>query len=99
MSTNYYDRNGRPITEAKWSILTNNPDYRLVFATSVAGATVSTLWFGMELSRDDDGRPQIFETLVRGGSSDGRIERYATLYAASVGHANVVRLLDEETQP
>lgn len=95
----YYDRNALPIDSSMWQRLMEDVDYRLVHVTPVAGATVSTMWFGMELSRDGDGRPQIFETLVRGGSSDGQIERYATLYAASVGHKEIVRRIAEETKP
>ena len=58
--------------------------------------TVSTVFLGVDHSVT--GRPpQLFETLVFGGSLDGEQERYSTRAEALAGHAAMVKRIKGET--
>lgn len=66
-----------------------NDDKRVVGETKVRGATVSTVFLGLDHSL---GRktPVLFETLVFGGSMDGECNRYETWDEAEKGHQKMV---------
>ena len=87
----YYDRQGSPITMNQWAAMFKDWDVKNVAQSDVgvSGDTVhvSTVWLGMNHQWMPDGRPLIFETLVQGGSLSQEMDRYATEAEALTGHA------------
>jgi len=86
----YYDRQGNPISMNQWSAMFKDWDAKNVAQTDVgvSGGTVhvSTIWLGLDHNWGG-GPPLIFETLVQGGSLDQEMDRYTTEAEALAGHA------------
>lgn len=62
---NYYDKDGSPITLAQWVAKFQDRQYSRVDLTEFNKDTyVSTVWLWLELGRDSDGNPLIFETMA-----------------------------------
>jgi hypothetical protein len=78
----------------RWIQVADTIDGRRVgYLSDVGNSTVSTVFLGYEIDRDESGKPLVYETLVRGGEWDGEGDRYASLTDAIRGHARtVVRL-------
>lgn len=85
--TGYYDRDGKPITPAAWADLFDDWPYKQIASTKINGATVSTVWLGLNHQWSSEGPPLIFETMIFGGHLDGAQWRYTTEQQARVGHA------------
>lgn len=91
--SDYYDRDGMPITNNLWAKLLENSDYkRVAFDKGDNGEKVSTVWLGLDHSFDDgDGPPMIFETMVFDSEGeDEYTERYSTEDEALAGHAAIL---------
>lgn len=88
--SDYYDRDGRPLTLHEWAAGFEDPEYKRVDEDDVGGVRVSTVWLGLDHGHGA-GRPLIFETMVFGGVGDGDVWRYATEAEALAGHVRVVR--------
>lgn len=64
----FYDRDGEPITEARYrELFWHTPDYKVICQTDVGEYQVSTIWLGINYNAFN-GRPLIFETMVFGSS-------------------------------
>lgn len=92
MSCDWYDKQGKPITIEEADPLLRDKDYKMIARTLAGDGEVSTVWLGLDHSLMD-GPPQIFETLIFGGSSDGDMWRYSTEAEAKAGHKKVVSML------
>lgn len=60
------------------------------------GATVSTVFLGIDHNYGFRGLPIVFETMVFGGSHDGYQRRYRSWDEADTGHQQTVQMLKEE---
>ena len=108
MMTDYYDRNGIPITEEQAAELRARPDYLAIARTKVLDGQdttrsydVSTVWLGLD-HRFGEGAPVIFETMVfpEGDAAEIDVRRYPTEALAREGHtATVVTLAAELGDP
>jgi|SRR5215475_4827360 len=95
----YYSRQGRPLTLTEWAQAFENmtEEARRIALTQIgtdeAGdpITVSTVWIGLDHRWFADGPPLIFESMVFGGTYDGKAERYATEAEALAGHWRMVQ--------
>lgn len=85
-----FDREGSPIDAIEWSRYIQDNNYRVVALTETDEAQVSTVWLGVNHNAFG-GPPLIFETMVFGGIYNGRIQRYSTLHAARLGHAEMCK--------
>jgi hypothetical protein len=90
--SDYYDRNGDPISFERWFELWHE-DYKRVAFDSVGDVEVSTVWLGLNHSFLPDSPPIIFETMVFGGPNDEDQERYSTEEEAIEGHRRWVQLV------
>jgi len=105
MSVDYYDPQGRPITDIlKWAKLFNDrklEDDRWwrVDKTQVGDVEVSTVWLGLDHNYYDDGPPLIFESMVFGGEYDDYMDRYSTWEQAQAGHDRIVAALRKNENP
>jgi len=98
--SDFYDRDGQPLTLDEWAAVMEDRDYRRVALTEVGGASVSTVWLGSDHNwSDDKGPPIIFETMIFGGPHDDFCERYSTEGQARAGHCSVVRALRDGVDP
>jgi hypothetical protein len=103
--SNYYDRQGNPLTLMQWVMRYEKGSDMLVDEKRVAETTlpngrwVSTVWLGLN-HQFGAGPPLIFETMVF-GSKDGMGEldcdRYGTEAEALAGHAVMVEKWSVET--
>ena len=59
--SNYYDREGEPITPLEWAELFNDADYKIIQQDRPDGMLISTVWRG---DTNPEGEPAIFETAV-----------------------------------
>lgn len=90
--SDHYILHGREIvscdllTWARWF----ETGYRVVAATNIGAAKVSTVFLGLDHSFAPGAKPVLFETMVFGGRMDGEQERYCTYDEAEVGHAAMV---------
>lgn len=90
MMSEYYDKEGKPITLYKYGDLFEKCEYRRIGFTEVGEDTVSTVWLGIDYSFGNS-LPLIFETMV---FPDCDIcERYSTLEQAKAGHERIVQEL------
>ena len=93
--SNYYDRDGKPMTLTEWSKAVEKPDAKRVAEDTLPnGMWVSTVWLGIDHNYSDTGSPIIFETMVfpsKDGPLDEQdVERYATESEAVTGHKAMV---------
>ncbi len=88
----WYDRNGKPITDLlEWARLLNDAEYKRVAYDDLGdGRYISTVWLGLDHGYGR-GPPLIFETMTF-GPGGGDCQRYATLEEARRGHEE---MLDE----
>ncbi len=88
--TDFYDKEGAPLTLMEWADMNEDLSYRIVEQTSEGEGEgevmVSTVWLGLDHQFGLDGPPLIFETMVFGGISDGELWRYHTNPEAVDGH-------------
>lgn len=90
----FFDREGVSISREQWCLLFEDKEYCRLAFDEIDGATVSTVWLGMNHSYGD-GPPLIFETMVFGGELGQEQWRYSTEQAALAGHqyaCEIVRL-------
>lgn len=98
----YFDRDGEPITQARWSELFHDLRYRIVAQDNFGDLWVSTVWIGIDLNIFDRPPPLIFETMVfhvpQGDDAWDIVDmaRYATVAQAKEGHARMVEAHREE---
>lgn len=87
----YYDRQGNPLTLMEWATRTEKRLDKVVEQTTLPdGKWVSTVWLGIN-HRFGDGPPLIFETMVFPSKvSELDCERYSTEAQARAGHAAMV---------
>jgi hypothetical protein len=96
--SDYFDRDGTPITMQEWAWLFDDADYKRVargelrFAADGATVNVSTVWIGLNHNWAD-GPPHIFETMIFGGPHDTRFWRWSSEEDARAGHDAVVAML------
>lgn len=94
--SDYYDRDGNPITLEQWRwLFERGEDYRRVATVEVAGCWVSTVWLGLDHNFGFGGPPHIFETMAfigarNGDSTDDIVMRTSTEEEAHEAHARVV---------
>ena len=92
----WFDRQGNPITLEQWGIHHEDYDYIVVEKTPMMyhnePVEVSTVWLGLNHNWRE-GPPIIFETMVFGGPNDGDCFRYSTEKEARDGHAVAVHEL------
>lgn len=74
---------------AAWHSVKEN---RLVASDEGAIWWVSTMFFGVSLGKDEQGRHLLFETAAKYGHMETK-KSYATLEQAKKGHGVIVRLL------
>ena len=62
--SNYYDREGNPISLHEFAALFETGNYKIVKQTTVDKQIVSTVWLGIDHSFGDTEAPLIFETML-----------------------------------
>lgn len=96
--SDYYDRDGNPISMRQWSMLRqwsaeHDNQYIRVAQDTIGPYWVSTVWIGLN-HRFVPGPPWIFETMVfnqeKGGSDVDEMNRYSTEAEALQGHQEIV---------
>lgn len=90
--SDFYDRNGNPITMDEWVATWKNTDRRVALDKLPNGYTVSTVYLGLDHGWGE-GDPLIFESMVFGPDSEGDecdMLRYATEEQARAGHKSLV---------
>lgn len=93
LDDNCYDREGEPITYARWSRLFSDKSYCKVAVDDIGeGIMVSTVWLGLN-HNFGDGVPLIFETMVFGGKLNTQMWRYSTEDEARTGHQTACELV------
>jgi hypothetical protein len=94
------DHNVMPATRGEMIAMFNAPfeDTRRVAETEVGEARVSTVFLGLDHGWSG-GPPEVFETMIFGGSFDEYQWRYATWDAAAAGHKRIVVALTEGVTP
>lgn len=97
MTKPYYfilDQDGKPkpVAFEEWSVIILEGNKWHIGRTKVGKYDVSTVFLGMDLNFLQEGEPlALYETYVFGeGPYAGRMEHYATLEEAQVGHETMV---------
>lgn len=86
----YYGLDGRPISRNEWVSIFSRNSERIIGSDHLNGYHVSTVWIGIDHSRDH-APPMIFETMIFGqGPLNEYCERYATIEEAREGHQKTV---------
>jgi hypothetical protein len=89
-----YDKYGKTISLAEWSVLMGDGEYKRVAETTLPdGKWISTVWLGLDHSFGE-GKPLVFETMVfpsKGNYCDLDMQRYFTLEEAKEGHEVMVK--------
>jgi hypothetical protein len=100
MRHRYYTLDGKtpvPTNDVNaWNEFFENKDARPVAETRTCGVCVSTVFLGLDHGFGD-GPPQIFQTIIFGGRYDQYSWRYATWDEAEAGHAEAVRMVQDDT--
>ena len=94
--SDFYDRQGNPMTLNEWGRKHQDKDYKILGSTMVGDELVSTVWLGMDHGWGE-GAPVIFETMIFHGPHDQWQDRYTTEEAALAGHKRVVNALTNGT--
>lgn len=92
--TDYFDRQGQPMSREEWSTSFEDPAVKRVAETTVGGIWISTVWLGLDHGWGSSA-PVIFETMAfaRGlGWSELESRRYCTETEALAGHEEVVAI-------
>jgi hypothetical protein len=94
----FVDRNGDPITMEEFMEKMADDEYRFVEVTMIEKGSemcrVSTVWLGVDHDFEDE-TPQLFETMIFGGSHAGFERRYATELEALTGHSEAIQMIAE----
>lgn len=90
--SDWYDRQGQPISMEESNRLLGDYDYKILEKTTVGEADISTVWLGLNYQWLPDRPPLIFETMIFGGPLDMKQWRYSTEDQALAGHTEAVRL-------
>lgn len=99
MSSEFYNKQGQPISLEIWSELRKDPDYRFIGNTYVHDTKgflirVSTIWLGVNAAWHPD-ITQLFESMVFNEDFEELTSnRYETLEEAKQGHADLVARVD-----
>jgi hypothetical protein len=93
--SDFYDRQGNPITLDQWGRLQANDEYKRVYGTVIdtpdGQILVSTVWLGLDHNFWPDLPPLIFETMVFDEHGNGAMQdRYETEDQAKAGHWQAV---------
>lgn len=96
MSIDYYDKQGKPLTDEQYMDLlrTIGPDYKRVASTDIGDIWLSTVWLGLD-HQYGDGEPLIFETMQFDDGEAGDCERYSTIEEAQAGHDAWVKRIED----
>jgi hypothetical protein len=95
----YYGLDGKPISQAEWSAMINDPKVKFVAHDEIRDTSgeialrVSTVWLGIDHNHSGlSPKPLIFESMVFRGTTYEDIDmmRYATLKEARIGHGELV---------
>ncbi len=70
---------------------------RHVAITKIDAVTISTVFLGLNHAYGN-GDPLLFETMVFGGPLDQEMNRYTTWEQAELGHAKMVKAVEETRQ-
>ena len=95
--SDYYDRQGNPISTEQWLRGFKDPGLKRVAKAEIGDSTVSTVWLGLD-HNFSPGPPLIFETLVFEGPLDGEMLRYSTEEDALKGHEAMCARVKAETE-
>lgn len=105
--SDWYDKEGQPISIEEWGRLHSDPEYVRVGSTDVGPYWVSTVWLGLDHNWTMEGPPVIFETMVFSkdqrddpndrGLCEFDVVRYSTLSEATEGHQAMVLLVEATT--
>lgn len=97
MDTNFYDKDGNPISIEELEPLHADYNYRQIGRDHIGQILVSTVWLGVNHNFSRSGPPLIFETVVFNAPEESMLddycERYATEEEAKAGHARVVEMV------
>ncbi len=85
----YYDRNGNPITSYQWQTKFNELSYKRIDYTELPNGYVSTVWLGLNHSWEAN-KILIFESMAFLNDGGELQERYATEKEAREGHKKMV---------
>ncbi len=61
---NYYDKQGKPIDLLEWVKLFEDASYQVVKQTTIGKYLISSVWLGTTWLGVNQGKPQIFETMI-----------------------------------
>lgn len=100
--SDYYDRDGKTITLEEWIAMVEDDSEGLkrVALSDVNGASVSTVFLGLDHSFGFGDRPVLFETMIfdtKNGDFDNYQWRYCTEDEALAGHAKICQALIDGT--
>jgi hypothetical protein len=92
----FLNRDGVPIDVEEFMEKMADDEYRFVEMTMIEkgaeSCRVSTVWLGVDHEMGDD-EPQLFETMIFGGSHAGFERRYGTEIEALNGHADAIKMI------
>jgi len=101
----YYDRQGKPLTLFQWAALVEDVEYKRVAYDELVGPEglirISTIWLGLDYSFDyrSEHIPIIFETMIFGWDfNELECWRYPTEEAALAGHDQIVAYVKDHTR-
>lgn len=95
----YFDRNGDPISIKQWFEMTDDPNFRNIRKTTLDNGTrISTIWLGLARGYGPNG-PLIFETMLF-SPDEGEQEcyKYATEEEAIEHHEHLVETYYDEQE-
>src|SRR5581483_8955244 len=102
MQAQYYDRDGRPVSEQQWHELGRQPGYsRIGYADGLRhGQQVTVVPFWSGIAGDGPGGPLLFCTCAGIRGSDGRtayqrVWGWSDITAACAGHQAVTTWIDQ----
>lgn len=88
--TEFYDRQGNPISLGLWMLHFHDKDYQIVEQTKIGDVMVSTVWLGSDYSFGH-GPIVIFETMIFGPDDEyEEMYRYSTEEEALENHRKLV---------
>lgn len=94
----YYDKYGSPIEMEQWRELFEDWEYRrIAYWQGENGASVSTVWLGLEHGYGPTG-PIIFESLYSCPGEEEEVYRYSTMNEAMASHERLVELAQTNAQ-
>lgn len=91
--SDYFDREGRPITLMEYGRLFSNLQYRVLYHHRFKNFLLSTVWLGINHNFSMRGPPVIFETMVFFNGMGGPMWRYSTEGEARRHHMTILRVM------